>query len=99
MKVFLCASFPNSSVKICHFYRYPWRHFCLDPSDSGVESDTEIWASDIIPTSAVPSNSIVKVEEDNELDTDEEIEKLEREEKNKEKEKTKKPALKKGVKT
>jgi hypothetical protein len=56
----------------------------LDPKDAGVESDSEIWASDIIPTNPGPSNSQVK-DEDYELDTDEEIEKLEKEDKSKEK--------------
>ncbi len=64
-------------LEVCHRdrKRYPWRRFCLDTGDKGQESEEEIWADDLMPsTSSAPATNL-----DENMDTDEEIEKIQRE--------------------
>ena len=69
-------------LEVCHRdrKRYPWRRFCLDTGDKGQESEEEVWADDLMPStsSALATNTIGM---DENMDTDEEIEKVQRESK------------------
>eukprot|EP00095_Tigriopus_kingsejongensis_P001221 snap_masked-scaffold1412_size42778-processed-gene-0.4 protein:Tk01221 transcript:snap_masked-scaffold1412_size42778-processed-gene-0.4-mRNA-1 annotation:"dna repair protein xrcc1" len=58
--------------------RYPWRRFCLDPRDKGVESEEEVWDESLVPAASGEAmdtdEEIEQVSRD--LDTDEEIEQV-----------------------
>ena len=70
----------------CHRDRkkYPWRRFCLDPRDKGEDSEDEVWAIDLLPSSSaaftgeeaekIKKKQAEKQDENFELDTDEELE-------------------------
>ena len=70
----------------CHRDRkkYPWRRFCLDPRDKGEDSEDEVWAIDLLPSSSaaftgeeaekIKKKQAEKHDENFELDTDEELE-------------------------
>ena len=70
----------------CHRDRkkYPWRRFCLDPRDKGEDSEDEVWAIDLLPSSSaaftgeeaekIKKKQAEKQDENFEIDTDEELE-------------------------
>ena len=74
----------------CHRDRkkYPWRRFCLDPRDKGEDSEDEVWAIDLLPSSSaaftgeeaekIKKKQAEKQDENFEIDTDEELEMIKR---------------------
>ena len=63
-------------VEECHSRRkrLPWRRFCLDRADQGVESEDEVWEQGATGTNGAGVQSAVA--DEYEQDTDEEVEQL-----------------------